>query len=476
MHSTRLGVLERVLVLLQREVPIGFGVPILAGAVAASMIAIGMTARSPAVAIGDAPSYINAAYHLLHHKILTDAPQSAASPPALTREPGYAVFLSILMWLDPIFNQFRPECLTGQAVCDVRQYRVVSWSNLFLLEMTGIAMFLVVWRLSGNVAAALIAAAYILFNYSLSKVWWDPMSDWLGVFLVSLVMLATIWAWPTQSTLRWAVLGFAFAALTLTKLVFFWFVVPVAALMTFYSCFSPRIRSVVVRTALTSFIIYGLCIGAWFCRNYTVSGQWRLTDARGGIALSTREVFDRMSPAQYAAAFVFWSKGPGTWLAKQVFSPQTVAPFDLEQPGGFYDEGQNGYNRRANAIIEEQGISWLEATKIVDREIIQRIASHPLGYVMSMIPVLWRGFRIDEFFFLGLPIFFWMMVRAVRKQHWMLLSLLSIGAFNELFYAMISLNIPRYQMTAMPSMALAVGIGAAIVLSKADSTVQRGEA
>ena len=37
------------------------------------------------------------------------------------------------------------------------------------------------------------------------------------------------------------------------------------------------------------------------------------------------------------------------------------------------------------------------------------------------------------------------------------LTLLSAGAFNLVFYAAFSLNIPRYQMTALPSVAIGVG-------------------
>jgi hypothetical protein len=39
-----------------------------------------------------------------------------------------------------------------------------------------------------------------------------------------------------------------------------------------------------------------------------------------------------------------------------------------------------------------------------------------------------------------------------------LLTLLPLGWFNLVFYAMVSLNIPRYQLTALPCLALATGL------------------
>jgi hypothetical protein len=35
---------------------------------------------------------------------------------------------------------------------------------------------------------------------------------------------------------------------------------------------------------------------------------------------------------------------------------------------------------------------------------------------------------------------------------------MSVGWFNLLFYPLISLNIPRYQLTALPCLALATGL------------------
>lgn len=359
------------------DLPARTAVLVLAAMILASSIALALTARPPGVASGDAPSYLDGAYHLARFNTLNEAQTSADASPAIAREPGYGFFLSVLMRLDPRLRQFKPECLAGTMACDVGLYRWIPRANLILIQLTGIVVFLLALCTCRNALAALVAAAYILFNFAANKFWWDPMSDRLAVFLLSLSMLALAWAWPSRKPLRWGATGLCFAALTLTKAVFFYFCLLTGFLALVYAAFATRDRTRIVQAVAVAFIAYGLAVGPWTLRNNHVSGEFRLTDARSGIALSTREVFDRMTPAQYWASFVYWTKGPGPGLARRLFPADVVAPFDLDAPGGFYDEGQNGYVKRATAITVAQGVGWLEATRILDRQILGSIAAHP---------------------------------------------------------------------------------------------------
>jgi hypothetical protein len=85
------------------------------------------------------------------------------------------------------------------------------------------------------------------------------------------------------------------------------------------------------------------------------------------------------------------------------------------------------------------------------------------------LPLFYRGIWIDEFVVLGLPLFVWMLFRAVRRRDVGLVLLLSIGAFNLLFYAAFSLNIPRYQMTAVPVVALAAALATTLAVEQRHS-------
>jgi hypothetical protein len=54
----------------------------------------------------------------------------------------------------------------------------------------------------------------------------------------------------------------------------------------------------------------------------------------------------------------------------------------------------------------------------------------------------------------------------MRERDGLRLLLLSTGVFNLLFYAFVSLNIPRYQMTAMPAVGFAVACAAKTVMER----------
>jgi hypothetical protein len=81
-----------------------------------------------------------------------------------------------------------------------------------------------------------------------------------------------------------------------------------------------------------------------------------------------------------------------------------------------------------------------------------------------MLPIAWRGIWIDNFALFGLPCLIWMVVVAFRERNVLHIALLGIGFYNLLFYAAVSLDIERYQLTALPSVAIAVALAAGRLL------------
>ncbi len=413
----------------------------------------------PDFAGGDTPQYLNAAYHVFHHATFTQSSDLGPSPAAVGREPGYAVFLASLMAINPSFRTFTPNCLAQDGACDRRIYRIIGHANALLIVLSGICLFAVGTLVTQNTWGGLIAAGYMLFNFQMNKGWSDPASDRLAVFFVSLSLLATTMAWRRNTFGSWARVGLAMAALTLIKAIFVWYALFGAIAFLIVVCLmSSRRRRSIGLAFSAAVIVYALAIGGWMARNWAIEGHPRLTDLRSGVALSTREVFDDMTSTQYLASFLYWMRGPGPGLAKTVFSAQVVAPFDLDQCAGFYDRGQNGYFRRLSAIQRAGDHNPYTASKVLDHEIERSILEHPLAHIATTVPLFYRGIWIDEFIVIGFPVFCWIWVRAVRRRQTLRIVLLSIGAFNLLFYALFSLNIPRYQMTALPTLALAAAL------------------
>jgi predicted membrane-bound mannosyltransferase len=89
------------------------------------------------------------------------------------------------------------------------------------------------------------------------------------------------------------------------------------------------------------------------------------------------------------------------------------------------------------------------------------LLERPIAYVLSTVPVLWRGVWIDEFIVISLPALIWLLFLAIRSKELHAWAALSPGVFSLVFYALVSLNIPRYQVTAIPALAIAFGIGIA---------------
>ncbi len=420
----------------------------------------GTRLKPPMAAYGDTPQYLVEAYHLRTHGTLSSAMTADPVPPGLGREPGYPVFLAALMAVDPGFSRFTPVCVTDPERCDDALYRVPQWANAGLIGAAGFTLCLAAWLLTGSRVAAAVAGGYLLLNVQMHKGWIYLASDHLAVWLLTLVMLATVWA-ARGGWARWALVGLALAALTFVKAIFLYFTL-LAGFVALGALVIPSgARRRILLAGLALAVVYTAAVGGWILRNGLSTGHYAFTDQRSGIALSTREVFNRMTPQQYAAAFVFWTRGFGDGLARRLFPADVVDPFELGQPGGFYDVGQFGYGRRVAEIVASQGIDEDTATRQLDRSLMMAVLTHPVEHALTTLPLFYRGIWVDEFIVVGLPALVVALVVALRRRRWLTGALLGIGAFNLVFYALISLNISRYQMTAVPSLALATGLLAA---------------
>ncbi|MFD1627111.1 ArnT family glycosyltransferase [Azospirillum griseum] len=425
------------------------------------VLGYGLSIR-PIQPTADSISYLSGAYHLHAHGVYSGAPTDDVAPPSIGREPGYPLVLAMLMRIDPAFGGFRPSCLMQANLCDSAIYRIPQWVNAVLIGVSGLALFATLHRLTRRRIPSLLGALYLVANLQMHKGFYDIISDPLAVSLVAILLWLLVRAWqsPDSSLLRWAWVGLGAAALTFTKAIFLYFALVGLACAALVGLFHPIARRRLFPALLVAALTFAAPIGGWVMRNTSIIGVPVFTDLRSGIALSTREVFNHMSAEQYAAAFVYWTRGFGDGLAKRLFAPEVIAPFDLGQPGGFYDEGQNGYGRRLATLEQAEGLSELAAVKQLDRQLINAILDRPLIHLATTLPVLYRGIWIDEFIVVGLPVFMIVLIGAVRRRDALTITLLGLGAFNLLFYALISLNITRYQMTAVPCIALACGLAA----------------
>lgn len=418
-------------------------------------ISYGRSIKSPHADTGDMPEYLSTAYHLRHHGVFSNSQSRDVPSPQLGREPGYPVFLATVMMFSSL-DRFTPDCLKASSLCSDSLYRPAQWANAALIGATGLVLFFTARMLTGSFLAAFLAESYVLLNFTMNKWHYYIMSDDLSLFLVSFSLLTALIALRKKSCRFAALAGLIASSLTLTKAIFLLFIIPSLILAAFTALLRWNWRSLAI--VCITILAYTAPIMAWMTRNEAVSGMFRLTDMRGGIALSTREVFLHMSPPQYLASFVYWTRGFGPTLARHLFSNDVIQSFELYDPTGFYLTGQLRYGPWVDRIAESNGLNSFEASRKADHELITMMIGHPFDYAASMFPLIYRGLWIDEFVIIGFPALLILSVLSLRYRDWSMILVCAFGLFNIVAYAALSLNIPRYQMTAIPCLAISASV------------------
>lgn len=274
------------------------------------------------------------------------------------------------------------------------------------------------------------------------------------MFLLALAAWILLQAWRRPRHRGWwAASGAVLALLALTKAVFTPFALVVAALAL------VRAR-LVCAVALGAMLV--LPVGGWAWRNHALFGA--TSDGRGAIALSTREVFDHMRPDEHAAAFLWWTRGPGDDLAKRFLPEEAWRRHEWYEPDGFYNQGQVvRHQHRVDRLMVEQGLSAARAEAAAATVVLSEIAARWPAWLATMPALFYRGLWVDEFIVFGFPALVWLTWHMARGRRWEALVAVAPGWWSLLVYPAISLNIPRYQLTAIPALAIAAGLVAQVL-------------
>jgi len=400
-------------------------------------LALNARFRSGGETSGDAREYLGAAHAL----------RTTGHLPAIGREPGYPVLLAGLMATTRL-GRVTADCLQPTSACDKALFQPAQWTNLILALGAAALIGWTAWRLTGTLFAAAIGFGYIALNQQMLRGRWELLSDHLALFLLAL-LLTTLVVWlraPTNA--RAAAAGLAAATLVLTKAIWVWAVLLAAALVILCGRKRPR-------GAWLGLTAAGLPLVAWAARNADANGSFALTDQRGGIALSTREVFVHLNSTERFCGFLYWTRGIGVDLAARLCPSEIWRRFDIGTSGGFYSLGQDRYEPWVARIASERGLDLAAARRLVDAELLTAMAAHPIGWLTSWPMLIWRGIWIDEFVVFGFPALIIGTAWALRHRQMPWLAAFGLGWFSLLSYSALSLNVPRYQVPVVPVMALA---------------------
>lgn len=407
----------------------------------------------------DAGEYVSGALSLYHEGFLGE---NGSPGPVVGREPSLAFILSLVMQFDQDFRAINMTCMANGS-CGEKAAVSAQWLNRALFAMAGVVVCLTAFVLTGNLGAAVVSGGAIWLNKHMQKNMDYIISDPLALFLTCLFMLGMALALIYRKPVLWFVSGLLLAALILTKAIFFYFAILFIVIWTI--CLA--IKSVWRRkghlglwASLFLFTVGSMTPSLlWMERNAQISGNYQLTQSRAGIAMNTREILNHMTPAQYFTSFLYWTRGFGDNWARAMLPKEIWDEFQIANEDGFYLKAQNGYPNMVQERARDLGITQSEAGKLVDRQLMKDILSNPIVHSLVTIPVMYRGLWVDQFLWVTLPCLIWLILACLKRRQFEMLIIISPCLFNILFYALVSLNIPRYQMTAVPALALALGLG-----------------
>jgi len=414
----------------------------------------------------DAQGYVSGFYNLYNHGIYSQSTRSENLQPGIAREPGMATLLSLFATFDAGLQAIDKDCLRN-ASCDPELAIGAQWLNRFLFAAAGTLMFASAYLVTGQLSGAVIGGCAIWLNKHMQKNMDYVVSDPLALFLACALTLCLILVFTRRHIVWWAGSGLVLAALILTKAIFFYFTllfVALGALVILVRWLRKKPQTSQLAIGITLLAILALTPAfAWMERNHSINGNFALSDSRAGIALNTREILNHMTPAQYFTSFLYWTRGFGDNLARDLLPKHIWDEFQIDNPQGFYLKAQLGYPKKVKEVQEATGISRIEAQKHVDRELIKAIVTNPVTHAVMTLPVIYRGLWIDQFAWFSMPFLLWLLILAYKHRKFSLFVILSPSIFNVVFYAALSLNIPRYQITAGPGLALALAMGFVIL-------------
>lgn len=405
------------------------------------------------------------------YAVRTAGPDTDTAP---GREPLYGLLLSGMFHVDPGLRAAPlPEILQPQPGSENR-YHNIRYLNAIVMGLAAIMVFATAWIVAQNPLASWVAGAYVLLNFQIARDVTHAISDFLAMALVAAAGLVLSMIMRRSSLWLHALLGVILGLLCLTKAVFVGFVAilcvagALVAARAMLRGSSRPLLLLMATVAITATIVSG-----WMLRNEYRYGEFAVSDSRGAYALSTREVFNDMTTCEYFASFVYWLRGPGDELARKYINPACWRRFVDEAEDGFYWTGQVSRVVSRLDNLQKSGLSPDAAQEKLPWQIIDEIAARWPLYLATMLPIFYRGLWCDEFVIFGLPALLWLTAGYIRRKNFAALVGFALPYYSLIFYTAFSLNIPRYQFTALPGFALASGYALVLLLWKVKTVMAR---
>lgn len=409
-----------------------------------------------------------------HYASSAEHPTIDTSP---GREPMYPLVVAVVMRLDSTLHDSAAHCIgNDQDLACPSIYRSLRWVNALFCGLAAALAFLTARRLGLGPAQCWVAGLYLALNFTLLKQARYIISDYLALALAGGLALALAWAMERpRSFSRWLTVGVAIGMLVLTKAIFELYAGLI--LLALAGLWAIRRNRGAGTAFLAVFLSLAVLVGGWVGRNWLVYGSPQLTDTRGGSALSQREALDHMTAGEYGASFLWWMRGPGAGLARQWLPEQDWHRHEWYAEDGFFNTGfRVNWNSRVEKLMSERGMDRDHAESAAGDVVVREIIAEWPMHLAVTVPVFYRGLWFDEFIVIGFPAFVYLLVTGLRRRAWPWLITASPALFSLVFYALLSINLTRYQFTAANGIALAGGVAIVAIWTRLRTRLARRHA
>jgi len=399
----------------------------------------------------DAVRYLNYAINLHEHQVFgLSKPNDAGKPDAgRGNMPLYPAFLAVVFRVDSTPTE-ELRCFLHQdgRVCE-NDFGAVRIAQGALAVAALFCIWLCGRAITGGYVGAWISALAAVVSGQLGYYANSLLTENLSIFLCALLTLMLCRA--GSGCTRWYLgVGLCVGLLVLTRPEFMYLAYAVGGLGIGWSLLMRSVLS--WRQGLLIILVVALFVTPWLVRNRIVFGDTSLTDAYAGVTLSQRVAYNRMGMDELACGFVYWFPDFGDSLAKDFF------------PAEAYEKLNFGPSSYANDGIALYG--QLIATSNSDAEVLktlitEEVLKHPFKHLFVTLLLAWRGVFVAKLWGVaGCATFAYFVAR--RFPGWRSLALASAPAwFMLIFYAAISVSIPRYSVCFIPVFSLALGALAA---------------
>ncbi len=286
--------------------------------------------------------------------------------------------------------------------------------NLALLLAGALGVFWLVLRLTG-----VRVLAYLGFLMTAqSAVLLDSADTFLTeVHATTLIVAVAALSWTTATARRplyAALLGLALAALALTKVIFVYLWIPIALMFVAADWLRRRVDWTTAGLVGVLFVAQAIPVGGWMARNYLLSGDFSVAEARSASVFGWRESFNTMRSDEWAAGFAYYL--PLTRESLQSGGPpeESFERFRDDSEIAFGRSANRRYSRRRAQLwtddnpalvgLDELGQRrWVNDT--MAEESIARLLADPGQHLKVSLLLAWRGVFTEEGLgFLGEPL------------------------------------------------------------------------